>query len=480
MDGALPKPVGLQRHEAALARDLELLQLPPANWPARVAGPDGQPMLDVAVIGAGMYGIAAAAALVFKGIRHLRLLDRAPAGREGPWVTYARMPTLRSPKQLPGIALGIPALTFRAWYEAQHGPLGWEALYKIGNADWQAYLLWVRSVLDLPIENEVEVLRVVPAADHVALHLAGGVVTYARRVVVATGRPGLGGAAIPDWIDPTLFPDRAAHTMDAIDFAALAGRRVAVIGAGASAWDNAATALEAGAGEVAMFARRPVLPQINKGRGTAGPAFFEGWAALDPADRWAISVYKEDLQAPPPHETVHRTIAHGNFQLHLGSPVLAARPEGAGVALQLRDRVERVDFLIVGTGFAVDLAREKMFGPLPPKIATWADRYTPPPELQRPDLGRYPWLGEGFELEEKVPGSVPGLDRLHLFSHGALLSLGAIASDVPGASAGAERLAHAVVGHFMREDLPAIRQALEAFDEPELEGTPFFVPAGER
>jgi hypothetical protein len=31
------------------------------------------------------------------------------------------MLTLRSPKQLIGPDLGVPSLTFRAWYEAQHG-----------------------------------------------------------------------------------------------------------------------------------------------------------------------------------------------------------------------------------------------------------------------------------------------------------------------------------------------------------------------
>ena len=46
---------------------------------------------------------------------------RSPKDFEGPWATTARMETLRSPKQLTGPALGLPALTFRAWYEAQFG-----------------------------------------------------------------------------------------------------------------------------------------------------------------------------------------------------------------------------------------------------------------------------------------------------------------------------------------------------------------------
>ena len=40
---------------------------------------------------------------------------------------YARMDTLRSPKTLTGPALGVPSLTFRAWYEAKYGLDAWEA-----------------------------------------------------------------------------------------------------------------------------------------------------------------------------------------------------------------------------------------------------------------------------------------------------------------------------------------------------------------
>ncbi|MCS6853355.1 MAG: hypothetical protein NZ523_01175 [Elioraea sp.] len=47
-----------------------------------------------------------------------------------------------------------------------------------------------------------------------------------------------------------------ARTKDAIDFASLAGKVVAVFGAGASGFDNAATALEAGAREGHRFRRR--------------------------------------------------------------------------------------------------------------------------------------------------------------------------------------------------------------------------------
>lgn len=467
-------PPGLAAHQAAVARDLQLLGLPPRNWPATVPGPDGRPMLDVLVIGAGMCGIAAAAALLHKGIRNILVLDRSKAGREGPWLTHARMPTLRSPKQLPGICAGIPSLTFRAWYEAQHGAAGWEALYKISNADWQAYLTWLKHVLALPVRNQVAVTRLDPLPNGLRARLDDGTAVQARRVVLATGRGGAGGLTVPDCVDPALWPDRAAHTAEPICFRSLRGRHVAVLGGGSSAWDNAATALEAGAGRAEMFVRRPELPQVNKGRGATNPGYFEGWAALDPADRWAILAYVHDLQSPPPHETVHRALALPGFAIHLGSPVLAARRAGTRVLLELPHRRVEADFLIVGTGFRIDLRHAPLLAPHAAAIATWADRYTPPPALARPELGRFPWLGDGFELTERAPGACPALTRIHLFNHGATASLGALASDIPGVTVGAERLASRMAQHFFREDIRPIRAALKAFAEPELEGTPFF------
>ena len=461
-----------------VARDLDLLRLPPAAWTAPVSGPDGATAFDVAVIGAGMYGIAAAAALLLKGIHNIVLLDRAADGQEGPWISYARMETLRSPKQLPGVALGIPSLTFRAWYEARFGGEAWDALYKIPNGDWQDYLTWVRRVLGLPLRSGVAVTRITPGAALVALQVTeGGAerVLFARRVVFASGRAGMG-VTIPDWVDPALFPGRAAHTMDDIDFAALRGRRIAVVGAGPSAWDNAATALERGADRVDMYVRRAALPQVNKGRGSATPGFFEGWADLPAAVKWEILVYLQDLQAPPPHETVLRTIRNPGFHIHFGTALRGAAPAPDGVRLMLPDgTTSDVDFLILGTGFGVDLARAPELAGVAGAIAAWADRYAPPPELARPALGRFPWLAAGFELTERVP--CPGLSRVHVFNHGAYASMGAIASDIPGVSVGAERLAHAITAHFFAEDIGPVRAALEAFAEPELQDTPFFVAA---
>jgi len=470
---------GLARLQREVARDLERLMLPPANWTAGRMGPDGAPLIDVAIVGAGMCGIAAAAALAFKGLRNVVLLDQARSGREGPWLTTARMETLRSPKQLPGVAMGLGPLTFRAWYEAQHGAAGFAALYKISNADWLDYLTWVRRVLDLPLVSDTLVRRLVPGPAHLRLDLDGPEgerSIFARRVVLANGRGGSGGLFVPEGVAADLWPDRAAHANEPIDLAPLAGRRIAVLGAGPAAWDNAAAALEHGAAKVDMYARRGVLPQVNKGRGSANPGFFEGYPALDAAEKWSLLVYLHDVQSPPPHESVHRALRHANFRIHLATPVLRAVRAVGGVELTLgpEGRQAEADFLICGTGFAIDLAREPLLAGFCAQIATWADRYDPPPTLRRPALSRFPWLGEGFELSEREPGGCPAIGRVHLFNHGAWASLGALASDIPGVTVGAERLATRIAQHVFREDFGDARERLEAFAEPELESTPFF------
>src|SRR5690606_20154124 len=104
----------------------------------------------------------AAFALRREGIGNVRQIEAAPAGREGPWVTYARMATLRSPKHLTGPAMGLPSLTFRAWFEAQWGEAAWEASGRIPRTQWMDYLAWYRRALGLPVENGVAATRLLP------------------------------------------------------------------------------------------------------------------------------------------------------------------------------------------------------------------------------------------------------------------------------------------------------------------------------
>ena len=57
-------------------------------------------------------------------------------GKEGPWMTYARMVTLRTPKHLTGLDYGMPSLTFQSYYEARFGKDAWAELDKIPKEMW--------------------------------------------------------------------------------------------------------------------------------------------------------------------------------------------------------------------------------------------------------------------------------------------------------------------------------------------------------
>ena len=240
----------------ARARD-DLLRIahPAMSWLEPRIGPDGEPALDVLIVGGGQSGVAIASALLRARVDNILVVDRAPRGHEGPWLTYARMHTLRSPKDFTGPDLDLPSLGYQAWHEARYGVAAWQALGQITRQDWAAYLEWVRDTVGVPVHNETEVVDINTAANGLlAVELDDGTVRFARKVVLATGQDGAGLWWMPDFV--ARLPERfRAHAADPIDFAALRGRRVAVLGAGASAFDNAAMALEAGAA-----GRRAVLP----------------------------------------------------------------------------------------------------------------------------------------------------------------------------------------------------------------------------
>jgi cation diffusion facilitator CzcD-associated flavoprotein CzcO len=463
---------GLAALEARLRHDLACLNYPPANWvPQRRHA--GREVVDVVLIGGGMCGLAAAFSLLRLGIRNLRILDRSAAGREGPWITYARMETLRSPKHLTGPAADIPALTFRAWYEAQFGQEAWERLGKILRPMWMQYLSWYRQVLDLRVENGIEVLRIEPAeAGLLRLPLKGAAESeiLARKVVLATGREGLGDPYIPDFVKD-LPRRRWAHSADPIDFAALRGRRVVVIGVGASAVDNAAEALEAGAAEVRLLIRRQAMPRINKLMGIGTPGFTHGFPALPDLWRWRFMHYAHDEQTPPPRESTLRVSRHPNASFHFGCGIRTMSMAGDAVRIDtVGGKLFEADFVILGTGFTVDhRARPELAG-FAEAIATWRDRFTPPAGLESAELAGFPYLAPDFAFTEREPGEAPWLKNIHCFNHAATLSLGKISGDIPAVSDGAAMLARAIAAAFYREDVEIHYGDLLAYGKPELLG----------
>jgi cation diffusion facilitator CzcD-associated flavoprotein CzcO len=466
---AASAPPGLAALEARLHDDLALLEWPAKPWvPPRER--DGRAVADVVVVGAGMCGLAAAAALRLLGVERVRVLDRAPEGEEGPWVTFARMETLRSPKTLAGPSLGLPALTFRAWFEAQWGRDAFAAMGKIPRLMWMDYLRWYRRVLGVAVENGVAVSAIRDAGEGLlAVETAGAGLVHARRVVLATGRDGLGGPHLPQ-VALSLPPALRAHSRDRVDFASLAGRRVGVVGAGASAFDNAAEALEAGCAELHMFVRRPALPRVNAFTGIGSQGVVHGFHALPDAWKWRFLDHVLRMQTPPPRESVLRVSRHATARLHLASPILSlGHRDGVAVLATPKGRFE-LDFIIFATGFRVDLSQRPELAAFAPHIRFWRDRFTPPEGLENDELADSPDLAPDFAFQERTPGACPALARLHCFNYPATLSHGKLSGDIPAVSEGAWRLAQGIVKHLFVEDAALHFAALQAYDTPELQG----------
>ena len=460
---------------ARVKQDLDYLNYPPANWSPVLPEVDGKPVSDVVIIGGGMCGLVTWFALNRVGIRNLRIVDRAARGKEGPWKTYARMETLRSPKNLLGPAHGMASLTFRAWYTALYGVPAWEELFRIPRPMWMDYLDWYRGVLSIPVENDTHVTRIVPRDDGLLeLEVAGGAVPsiLTRKLVMATGRDGLGAADIPDFVKGMRRHKSWAHSSDEIDFEALKSKRVVVIGVGASAVDNAAEALENGAGEVRLLARRKKMPTINKLMGIGSYGVTAGFPEISPEWRWRIMDYSTKQQTPAPHNSTLRVSRHPNAYFHFDCGIQSMREEGGEVVITTTNgRVFRTDFVILGTGFTVDPLARSELSPYRDKIACWEDRITPPPGEENQSLGRFPWLEDDFSFTEKVPGTAPWLKDIHCFNYGATMSLGKVSGDIPAISEGAAWLARGVAARLFIRDIDHHWQALIDYEKPELDGS---------
>jgi cation diffusion facilitator CzcD-associated flavoprotein CzcO len=470
-----PAPAGLAELEARLQQDLKWLGLPAKPWLPPHAD---EGVIDVAIIGGGMAGLAVSAALAHLGVRN-RIYDQAAAGFEGPWATTARMETLRSPKELTGPALGLPALTFRAWFESQFGTPAWHALDKIPRLQWADYLRWYRRVLGLEVCNRHQLLDLRPQADGtVQLRLQDNnqtpptaLILRARHVVLATGRDGLGGPWVPEWAH-SLPRQCWLHSSDVWLGEQLRGLRVAVVGGGSSAMDVAATALESGARRVDLLIRRADLPRVNKSKGAGHPGFVHGYSSLPDEWKWRLRHYINVQQVPPPHGSTLRVSRHANAHFHLGTPVLGARLRTDGaVHLDTARGPLAADRVIFSTGFRTDWRLRPEFAHLAPHVRTWKDRFTAPPGLQDSELDLSPDLGPIFEFQQRVPGGLPGLERVHCFCYAAALSQGASAGDIPQISDGAQRLARGLVAQFMQEDAPEHFEALQRYADPELDGS---------
>jgi len=467
---------GLDALDARVAHDLETLQLGHVlkagdTW-VQPRTHDGGHVYDVIVIGGGQSGLGAAYGLKRERISNILVLDECPQGLEGPWLTYARMITLRTPKHLTAIDYGVPSLTFRAFWEARCGIAAWDALDKIPRGDWMAYLRWFRRVLDLPVVNDTRVERIEPLAGSLyRLHTTRGV-KLARKVVLATGIQGGGEWHVPPQVADHLPKRLYAHTAEAIDYAALKDKRIALIGAGASSFDNAQYALNAGVAEAHVFVRRQNLPRINPIRHMEAVSLLPRIPSLPDADKYAVISHFLNHAQPPTNDTFARAKAMPGFRLHLGAPLIiaAAAKNEAGddeVVLTTPQGTFRFDFLVVSTGLVSDPALRPELQDVADGILRWGDVYRPPEGLDNPLLDAHPYLGEGFALKGRDADAEARLHGLFVFNYSALASFGLSAAALSGLKHALPRLSAAVADQLFADDRAALLNAYFSYADEE-------------
>jgi cation diffusion facilitator CzcD-associated flavoprotein CzcO len=453
--------------DAAAREAMRLIGPDPQNWV-----PD-RPGLDhnVVVVGGGQSGCAFAFALRRAGIGKASVIDMADdEARAGVWLNAARMNVLRTPKTLAGPELGIPALSFQAWYEARNSRAAYDAFERIPREAWAEYLAWYRRFLDIPVRYRTCLVRIEPAAGHFRLHIEEEgrlTVETARKVILANGVAGNGGPYIPSVLHGALPRRLYAHTADRIEFAALSGRRVAVIGGAASAFDAAGVALETGAASVHLFARRASLAAIPISRVRGYPGVYDNYGELPDEVRWDQAIRFRRAGSTAPADAIERVLRFRNFHLHLAAAWERARAEADTIVAHAAGEEFQFDFAIAGTGYFVDPQARPELGDFAHEILLWRDRYTPQSGDEDPYLAAHPYLGAGHEYLEKTPGSAPYLRDIHIHNPAGFVSFGWPEGDVPSMRRGVPAIVSQISRDLLLADLDLHRHRLMADVAPD-------------
>jgi cation diffusion facilitator CzcD-associated flavoprotein CzcO len=403
---------------------------------------------DVAVVGAGPYGLAVAAHL-----KAARIETRAFGDPMSFWRDH--MPQgmmLRSPWRASHIADPERRYTLDAFAHRLAIPyqdqLPIEHFIRYG--EWFQRL----TVRDLDTRK---VVRVEDAGGGFSLVLEDGEAIYARRVVMATG---LAGHQHRPAIFDNLPSALVSHTSEHARLDLWRGKRVAVVGRGLGACESAALLREAGA-DVEIICRGDIRwPPAARDTNTYG-GLWAGWLDALRTAPSALGVFPlswlNELpgtlhRLSPPLRTLLTAGAlrpapaawlrrrFTGVRILAGEAIRAVRTMGNQVALHLNTGLRVYDHVLLATGYRIDVARTGILSPL----------------LARRIAGTrgVPVLGRGFE------SSVPGL---HFVGASAVKSYGPLMSVVAGAGYTARSVTEFVLAQraLQRRDLSL---AMNRFD----------------
>lgn len=434
-----------------VSEDLRLLGAEPANWIPH----DQRADHDVLIVGGGQSGVAIAFALRRAGVQRASVIESQLPARTGSWRAKARMRNLRTAKANLGPDLEIPSLTFQAWYEATAGRAAYEELARIPTVAWADYLDWLREMSGVVVRYGTRLVSIEPEGQRLRVRLErdGQTVTETcRKIVLATGIAGCGEPFIPSELAG--LPTHAlTHTDTPIDFSALRGQTVAIVGAASAAFDAASTALEAGASSVHLFCRAAQLAPSSNMATLNYPGAQENFYHLPDAVRWTLAWHFRERSPGPTPEVVARATRFDNFHLHLGSRDLGTQWRDDAVELRTQGAVIRADRVIAGTGYRTDLSLRPELAAIAPSIALWGDRYEVPADEQGRPTVLSPYLGAGYQFLERSVGTAPWVRQIHCFNFAAITSFGRHVGDVGSIRAGVPRLVRHIVRDLFLGDL---------------------------
>lgn len=449
------------------------------DWIPRNDNKTETPVQDVIVIGGGQAGLGVAFALKRERIERVLVIDAGDdPSRVGPWDRYARMHTLRSPKRMKGIELDVPSLHIQRWFEACYGQKAWEETDLIPRLDWNDYLVFFRWVTGSQVRHRSFVHAVhKPTSEDgpfaVEVVEAGNpaspsVTLYARRIVFALGLIGGGGTNVPPMIK-SLPRSRWLHTEEEFELESLEGKRVAVLGGGASGFDNAGAALEAGASKAIVFMRRNEVPNSNPLRWMEFPGMQEHYYDLSDAQKLEFTLFNGGLPQPPTQHTIWRCFAQENFELRMGEHFTKVEEERDELVIQTMDdkgelHTYHADLIISATGYTVNLALRPELQEFVQDIKVWSEAY---PASADTSAGQNPYLGSGFEFTPRDE-SKPWIHRLHHFSTGARTSMGVTGNQLSGIYGGLKRMAWSISTSITRENWPTLMDDFRVFKHIEI------------
>jgi len=344
-------------------------------------------VVDVAIIGAGPYGLSIAAHLRSRGVA-FRIFGSPMRF----WLDMPKGIALKSPDFATNIYTPLPRYRFVDYCRER----GIDTREPLDMSVFAEYGLWAQQEL-VPDVEDVQVCRLSRSNGSFLLTLASDEHVKARRVVVAVGLSY--SMRMPAELEG-LPPDMVTHTSQHRDYADFAGKDVTVIGRGQSAMEAAALLHEHGAqtrmlvrgGGIwfgdKMPERRPLLERIKNPQSVVGPGRLN----------WVLQQAKTLTYFLPEKKRVRLTKKHlgpfgtwwlrdqieGKVPVLLRTHLVRACEDDGRVLLTVRDgdgeRQFVTDHVVAGTGYEMAVDRIPF---LAPELASSIDRIEKSPRLSR-------------------------------------------------------------------------------------------------